>query len=237
MGKRFDLCHSHNVACRLVTEPSRISFAPWTPRIYESCTLLKPKGKKGTLTFVSRPNDAYRRLFLTTLSSPSIPDLQVLVKLVPRSYSRDVHKHMADNGLAPKLYGYAEVKDVPTAYVMEYLDPSVWQTLYQLFKPKKKPNKPTANQLRGALQEIIAALDEKEYVHGDLRSNNIMIRTDVMDKSVELKVVDFDWAGKAGQVYYPAERNEEIQWPGEAGGPIEQDHDSKMIDSWMEDLQ
>ena len=237
MGMRFNLCHSHSVACRLVTEPSRISFAPSTPRIYGSCTLLKPKGKKGTLTFVSRPNDAYQRLFLATLSSPSIPDLQVLVKLVPRSYSQDVHKHMADKGLAPKLYGYAEVKDVPTAYVMEYLDPSVWQTLYQLFKPKKKPNKPTANQLRGALQEIIAALDEKEYVHGDLRSNNIMIRTDVMDKSVELKVVDFDWAGKAGQVYYPAERNEEIQWPGEAGGPIEQDHDSKMIDSWMEDLQ
>ena len=233
MGMRFDLCHSHSAACRLVTEPSRISFAASTPRIYESCTLLKPEGEEGTLTFVSRPNDAYQRLFLATLSSPSIPGLQVLVKLVPRSYSQDVHKHMADNGLAPKLYGYAEVKDVPTAYVMEYLDPSIWQTLHQLSKPKNKPNKPTANQLRGTLQKIIAALDEKKYVHGDLRSNNIMIRTDVMDKSVELKVVDFDWAGKAGQVYYPAERNEEFQWPGEAGGPIEQDHDSKMVNSWM----
>ena len=42
---------------------------------------------------------------------------------------------------------------------------------------------------------------------------------------------------KAGQVHYPAERNTEIQWPGEAGGPIEQDHDSKMVDSWMKDLQ
>ena len=233
MGMRFDLCHSHSAACRLVTEPSRISFAASTPRIYESCTLLKPEGEEGTLTFVSRPNDAYQRLFLATLSSPSIPGLQVLVKLVPRSYSQDVHKHMADNGLAPKLYGYAEVKDVPTAYVMEYLDPSIWQTLHQLSKPKNKPNKPTANQLRGTLQKIIAALDEKKYVHGDLRSNNIMIRTDVMDKSVELKVVDFDWAGKAGQVYYPAERNEEIQWPDEAGGPIGQDHDSKMVNSWM----
>ena len=233
MGMRFDLCHSHSAACRLVTKPSRISFAPSTPRIYESCTLLEPEGEKGTLTFVSRANVVYQRLFLATLSSPSIPGLQVLVKLVPRSYSQDVHKHMADNGLAPKLYSYAEVKDVPTAYVMEYLDPSIWQTLHQLSKPKNKPNKPTANQLRGTLQKIIAALDEKKYVHGDLRSNNIMIRTDVMDKSVELKVVDFDWAGKAGQVYYPAERNEEIQWPGEAGGPIEQDHDSKMVNSWM----
>ena len=233
MGMRFDLCHSHSAACRLVTEPSRISFAASTPRIYESCTLLEPEGEKGTLTFVSRANVVYQRLFLATLSSPSIPGLQVLVKLVPRSYSQDVHKHMADNGLAPKLYGYAEVKDVPTAYVMEYLDPSIWQTLHQLSKPKNKPNKPTANQLRGTLQKIIAALDEKKYVHGDLRSNNIMIRTDVMDKSVELKVVDFDWAGKAGQVYYPAERNEEIQWPDEAGGPIGQDHDSKMVNSWM----
>ena len=233
MGMRFDLCHSHSAACRLVTKPSRISFAPSTPRIYESCTLLEPEGEKGTLTFVSRANVVYQRLFLATLSSPSIPGLQVLVKLVPRSYSQDVHKHMADNGLAPELYGYAEVKDVPTAYVMEYLDPSIWQTLHQLSKPKNKPNKPTANQLRGTLQKIIAALDEKKYVHGDLRSNNIMIRTDVMDKSVELKVVDFDWAGKAGQVYYPAERNEEIQWPDEAGGPIGQDHDSKMVNSWM----
>ena len=233
MGMCSDLYHSHSVACRLVTRPSRISFAPSTPRIYESCTLLEPEGEKGTLTFVSRANVVYQRLFLATLSSPSIPGLQVLVKLVPRSYSQDVHKHMADNGLAPKLYGYAEVKDVPTAYVMEYLDPSIWQTLHQLSKPKNKPNKPTANQLRGTLQKIIAALDEKKYVHGDLRSNNIMIRTDVMDKSVELKVVDFDWAGKAGQVYYPAERNEEIQWPDEAGGPIGQDHDSKMVNSWM----
>ena len=232
----FDLCHSHSVACRLVTEPCETVFAPSTPRIYKSCTLLEQKGEKGTLTFVSRPNYAYKRLFYATLSSPSIPDLQVLVKLVPRFYSRYVHKHMADNGLAPKLYGYAEMEGAPTAYVMEYLDPSVWQTLYQLSKSKEKPRKPMVSQQRGALQEIITALDEKNYVHGDLRSNNIMIRTDVMDKSVELKVVDFDWAGKAGQVHYPAEWNREIRWPGEAGGPIDQDHDSKMVDFWMKDV-
>jgi len=50
------------------------------------------------------------------------------------------------------------------------------------------------------------------------------IRTDVIEKSVDLRVIDFDWAGEAGQVYYPAERNREIWWPGEAGGPTEQDH-------------
>ena len=37
------------------------------------------------------------------------------------------------------------------------------------------------------------------------------------------RVIDFDWAGEVGQVHYLAEQNTEIQWPGEAGGPIEQD--------------
>ena len=234
MGMHFDLCHSHSIACRLVTRPSRISFAPSTPRIYESCTLLEPAGEEGSLTFVSRPNDAYQRLFLTTLSSRSIPNLQVLVKLVSRSYSQDVHKHMADIGLAPKLYGYAEVEGAPTAYVMEYLDPCAWETLHQFLKSDAAAMDRT--QLQEALDGIIGKLELKNYVHGDLRSNNIMIRTNVKEKSVDLRVIDFDWAGEAGQVCYPAERNREIQWPGEAGGAIEQDHDSKMVDFWMKDL-
>jgi len=184
---------------------------------------------------VSRPNDAYQRLFLATLSSRSIPDLQVLVKLVPRSYSRDVHKHIVDIGLAPKLYGYAGLKGAPTAYVMEYLDSCAWETLHQFLKYDVAAMDRT--QLQEALDGIIGKLESKKYVHGDLRSNNIMIRTDVIEKSVDLRVIDFDWAGEAGQVCYPAEWNREVQWPGEAGGSIEQDHDLKMVDSGMKDPQ
>jgi len=146
----------------------------------------------------------YQRLFLATLSSRSIPDLQVLVKLVPRSYSQDVLKHMADNGLSPKLYGYAEVEDAPTAYVMDYLDPCTWETLHEFLKSDAAALDRT--QLQEALDGIIEKLQLKNYVHGDLRSNNIMIRTDVIEKSVDLRVIDFDWAGEAGQVCYPAER-------------------------------
>ena len=124
MGIRFDLCHSHSIACRLVTESSRISFAPSTPCIYESCTLLEPEGGEGTLAFVSRPNDAYQ-LSLATLSSRSIPDLQVLVKFVPRSYSQDVHKHMAHNRLAPKLYGYDGLSTSISSHVKNLLTDTV----------------------------------------------------------------------------------------------------------------
>ena len=208
MGMHFDLCHSHSVACRLVTEPSRISSAPSTPRIYKSCTLLEPelKGEEGT--FVSRPNYAYEPLFLllpfTAFNSLS------------SSFLAPIHKHMADNGLAPKLYGYAEAEGASAAYVMEYLDPCTWQTRHEFLKFDATAVNRT--QLQEALDSIIEKLESKNYVHGDLRSNNIVIRTDVIEKSVDLKVIDFDWTGEAGQHRYPAERNRDIWWPGEAGG-------------------
>ena len=172
MRMRFDICHSHSVICRLVTEPCEISLAPSTPRINKSYTLLDPelKGEEGTLTFVSRANYAYERLFLATLSSPSIPDVQVLVKLVPRSYSRDVHKHMADNELTPKLYGYTEVQGAPTAYVMEYLDPCAWRTLHEFLK--SDATAVDCTQLQEVVDSIIEKLESKNYVHGDLRNNN-----------------------------------------------------------------
>jgi len=46
---------------RLVTKPPKISFAPSTPRIYDSCMLLEPElnGEVGFLTFVSKPIVGY----------------------------------------------------------------------------------------------------------------------------------------------------------------------------------
>ena len=232
MESRFHLCYSQIVACRLVTQPCGISFAPSTPRIYNTCTLLEPEGEVGTLTFKSRLTGAHQRLFLATLDTSSAPGLQVVVKLVPRSYSVKVHRYMADKELAPKLYGYAEVEGTLTAYVMEYLDPSAWQTLHQRYKPKLPNSKiKYPLKLRTALDNIIKTLRSENYVHGDLRTNNIMIN--VTGNSVDLRVIDFDWAGEAEQVSYPAERNRDIQWPGEAGEPIVVGHDSEMVNSWL----
>ena len=104
------------------------------------------------LTFLSRPNNAYRRLFLATLTSSSIAGLQVLVKLVPRSHSQGTSK-----------YGYAEVDSAPTAYVMEHLDPSTWQTLYPFDSTKAKVVDP---KLRTALNTITKTLESKKMLTG-----------------------------------------------------------------------
>jgi len=159
MRMRFDLCHSQSVACRLVTEPSEISFAPSAPRIYNSYTLLEPTGKVGAPTLLSMPNDMYQRLFLATLTSSSITDLRALAKLVYCSYSREVHKYLTDNGLAPKMYGCAEVDGAPTAYAMEYLDPSTWQTLYKFYDSTRA--KVVDPQPRTAPNTIVKTLESK----------------------------------------------------------------------------
>ena len=72
---------------------------------------------------------------------------------------------MAKNKLAAKVYDYAEVEGAPN--VVEYLDPSIWQTLHPFFKPKKEP-RIDLPQLREAVRNILQTLDNGDYVHGDL---------------------------------------------------------------------
>ena len=216
-------------------EPSKIRFAPCTPRIYRICKLIgKSKDETSTLTFESKLYEANQQLLLATLNSSSYSNQSVVVKLVSRSYSQQVHKHLAAKGLAPKLYGYAKVDGAPTAYVMEYLDPSEWEILHRFINASSTVL--SCTELWKALEDIVRALKSKNYVHGDLQPNNIMICKDMLKQPLGLIVVDYDWAGEASKMYYPAERNPEIagiKWPGEARGKIENGHDWKLISSWL----
>jgi len=122
---------------------------------------------------------------------------------------QQVHEHLAAKGLASKLYGYAKVDSAPTAYIIEYLDPSKWETLYMFMT--KSSTVLSHTELRKALERIVDALRSKNYVHGDLRPNNIMIWKNLSKQPLDLMVIDYDWAGKASEVYYPAEWNPEIK--------------------------
>jgi len=178
--------------------------------------------------------NADQLLFLATLDSSSYHNIKVFVKLVPNSYSQDVQEHLAAHGLAPKLYGSAKVDGAPTAYIMEYLDPSVWQCLNQ-FLGSDRVSLGSYIKLQKAIQNIITVLELKKYVHGDLRATNIMIRKDTCD-SPDLRVIDFDWAGVANQVCYPANRNPDFKWPGQAGGLIQDGHDRELVLLWLPPL-
>ena len=48
---------------------------------------------------------------------------------------------------------------------------------------------------------------------------------------LQIKFVDFDWGGKAGQIMYPPFMNDRINWAvsDPVGKPIEQKHDIEML--------
>ena len=65
-------------------------------------------------------------------------------------------------------------------------------------------------------------LHQADFVHGDLRSNNIFVLAD------SVRITDFEWAGVKEQSTYPLFMNHtDLTWPDGArdGQPIKQEHD------------
>ncbi|KAJ3513630.1 hypothetical protein NLJ89_g2845 [Agrocybe chaxingu] len=235
----------------LVVQKSTISspiFPPFTPRIYTSCMLYRPLGphNQGHLAFTDKLDftNCNRLLFTATLTIPSSLPIPVLVKLVSGHYGEEVHLLLAEHDLAPTLHAYSGPEGAPKAYIMEYLQPSSWKTLFDF---SALPNASTsAAAIRRSIDRVLDILENSGKVHGDLRSVNIMINVSHAGEAIlvnddpgscraNIKVVDFDWAGDTGKVCYPPLRNsdiDDITWPGKPGGPIEQGYDRSLVCSW-----
>jgi hypothetical protein len=152
---------------------------------------------------------------------------EVCVKIVYRPYGEEVHRLLSHEGMAPKLLGVSRIDDGPTAIVMEMLSDS-WQTLYTFAQLNPRWTADGVQvAIRKRLEEIVAKLEAGGVVHGDFRVTNIMIKPGEEELAV---LVDFDWAGKAGEVYYPLDRNQlGIHWPAQVGSAISAGHDRYML--------
>ncbi|KAF8322897.1 uncharacterized protein EI90DRAFT_3077263 [Cantharellus anzutake] len=79
------------------------------------------------------------------------------------------------------------------------------------------------------IEEKVQALRQQAFVHGDIRTTNVMVRK---DGKPGILLVDFDWAGKIEEVRYPMNvNNVDIKRPTGAvdGELIKPDHDIDMI--------
>ncbi|KAK2463755.1 hypothetical protein APHAL10511_004248 [Amanita phalloides] len=224
------------------------SFPPSTPRIYSSCTLYtrhnhappsegRLEFQQMTLSHLLLEHNSL--LFIGTLSGIG----PVFVKLASK-YGENVHRLLEEENLAPKLYAKSEVEGAPTAYIMEYLEPSSWKMLHSF--AARSGNLDYKEPVRLSIKNVLKILHENNMVHGDLRTNNIMVQVsrqtgklvcfdDEGPQRASIKIIDFDWSGETGEVYYSPTRNEGIQgltWPGKPGFPIEQDHDEQLFESW-----
>lgn len=206
------------------------------------------------MTFLESAHKApYGPLFYGTITNQDLSHKPVAIKLVydelgTHHYGVRVHKLLAISGYAPEFLGCSpRLEEAPVAYVMERL-PENWITLFDL-KEKAQWQHLLEQDVREAigrtLKNILALLHEHGAVHGDFRANNIMIELDSSKsnlqtpadaaRKVNVKVVDFDWAGQAGEVFYPPCLNPNIRWPGKGGSPIQLGHDKEMFESWWKD--
>ncbi|KDR74986.1 hypothetical protein GALMADRAFT_140548 [Galerina marginata CBS 339.88] len=163
-------------------------------------------------------------------------------------YGKDVHQHLDDKGFAPRLLRWHKrVHDVLAMVFMEYLAPpkegqAGWLTLHDFGICHPEQAQAEKGTIQTRLYEILEALKEKNFVHGDLRPNNVMIKINEDGSLVKhdgdfgeviLKLIDFDWSGVAGQVYYPFNRNTSIPWPGKSM-VIEANDDYELMKTWID---
>ena len=157
-----------------------------------------------------------------------------LAKVVPRSYGKHVHAHLAARSMAPQLYGTSELQDLASVVVMELLKDG-WTTHFHYRENTRRSGIPEGSRSRllQRLEEILDCLGAVEMVHGDFRMANIMLKPQEEEKAM---VIDFDWAGEAGVVRYPLSRSDGLGYPGEPGGPIGAGDDRLFYEKWKNEL-
>ncbi|KAF5357457.1 hypothetical protein D9757_012969 [Collybiopsis confluens] len=140
------------------------------------------------------------RVFLAVRSDN---EEKVVVKFVER-YGEIAHKQLAKAGLAPKLLYCGSIWKETTQQlgmgkrkmvVMEYIE-------------GKHPHGGVSDSVRDAIANAIQGLHQNGLVHGDIRLPNIIIQDSDqsnpnLDEAKRVRILDFDWAGKDGEVRYP----------------------------------
>ena len=139
----------------------------------------------------------------------------VVVKFCRSYYGGDVHTFLADLEKAPKL-------------LQTEILPGNWRVVVMEKAEGPQLRIPVNEQVKMDLKTTVNKMHDKGYVHGDLRPQNILVLTDNT-----ICILDFDWAGKEGEVRYPQELNTSSKWHHgvKCGGLIFKEHDLYLIDA------
>lgn len=146
---------------------------------------------------------------------------KICIKFVQR-YSHKAHEFCASINCAPKLLGFEPLPGGWHMVIMEDLNDYI-----DLFGSSLAPDRVDAVKER--LKEVLGQMHQKEFVHGDVRNVNVMVRN---GPTLEVKLVDFDWAGKIGEAKYPMNINrDDVYRPEDAfdNEPILAQHDLLMV--------
>jgi serine/threonine protein kinase len=121
----------------------------------------------------------------------------VIVKFGSGHYGVKAHQEAFTAGLAPAILSYSHLPGGMWMVVMEPLENN--------FKPCDEFNE-LSDSLMKAVSTSLDRFHALGYVHGDLRDSNVFVRKCTgpsNDVTWECKLIDYDWAGREGDVKYP----------------------------------
>lgn len=145
-------------------------------------------------------------------------------------YGSEVHQMLSNAGLAPILY---QVVQLPGGFMqveMELLaEEDGWMVLSSL---SQEDLVLVAPAIWGALAKVhaLSLPSGGAPVLADCRPCNVMVKS--VGKSPEVRFIDFDWAGRAGHVFYPPFMNHRDDvWPTDIQefAPALQKHDRRLL--------
>jgi hypothetical protein len=117
-------------------------------------------------------------------------ETDVVVVKFTRQYCPELHSFCAKQGRAPKLLGYGTVPGGWKVVVMERI-----KTTEKILFARNYWAK-----WNDGITQLMQDFHAKGWVHGDLRSANLVISAEQPDK---IMLLDFDWGGTCREVFYP----------------------------------
>lgn len=214
-------------------KPQPIQENSHHPRFFPSITSYRLNNR--TFNFIySSPleTDQMCVTFLATLDLEEQQQQKVVVKFV-RHYGEEAHKILARLNLAPELIYFGPIADDNVSYgtlqmvVMEYIH---GQTLVQDDNARQ-----LLQDVKKALKKGIDELHNNDFVYGDLRGPNVMIVEAAGDEDVgdRVRLIDFDWARRVGEIRYPPHLAPCICKVAGVSeyDLIQKNHDIKMLDA------
>ena len=180
-----------------------------------------------TFRYLSEFASEYNYIFFGDLDSTARQ--RVCIKFT-HQYSEDVHRFCAAKGHAPKLHA---VQRLPGGFYMVVMD-DIGEEYISLDHfvdgSQEIVSSPAYAALKENIQWFLEEMHRAGWVHGDLRTSNVMVKKSGLDGSFLL--IDFDWSGKNQEVTYPSFMNRtDLRRPvgADDGEPILALHDIEML--------
>ncbi|KAJ2915554.1 hypothetical protein MD484_g4881, partial [Candolleomyces efflorescens] len=149
-----------------------------------------------------------RAAFLATTSTGQ----RVVVKFVER-YGAEAHKVLSALNRAPALFYHGPIYPTDSLastgclprkmVVMQYIEGETCED-------------GVSDEVRVALKESVGYLHARGLVHGDIRTPNVIVERGEGSEGGRTRMLDFDWAGREGEVRYPLRLSPGI-WTGGVG--------------------